>query len=107
VVARVSGPLFYANAVNVKEQLLALTAASDPRPGALVLDLAQSSDLDVETLDVLEELRAALAADGVELRLADVHAPAQELLRRSGLADRVRIAPTVDAGVGDPVRGSD
>jgi MFS superfamily sulfate permease-like transporter len=40
-----------------------------------------------------------LRADGIELRFGGVHAPVAELLRRSGLADRVRGEPTVDAAV--------
>jgi anti-anti-sigma factor len=99
VVARVEGPLFYANAASVKERLLALVRAQAQRPQALVLDLAQSSDLDVETLDALSDLSIALASEGVELRLASVRARVLEILRRGGLAERLRIEPTVDAAV--------
>jgi MFS superfamily sulfate permease-like transporter len=98
VVARVDWPLFYPNAVNVKEHLLALVRDAGERPGALVLELDQS-DIDVETLDVLAELNEALAAESVELRLASVRVPVVELLRRSGLTERVRIEPTLDAAV--------
>lgn len=99
VAARVDGPLFYANAVAVKERLLDLVHAAEPRPGALVLDLAESPDLDVETLDMLAELADALAADGVELRLAAVRSRAVELLRRRGLVSRIPVEPTLDAAV--------
>jgi MFS superfamily sulfate permease-like transporter len=83
--------------VTIKERVLAESRAVDPRPRAVVLDLAQNAELDVETVDVLDELAAALAADGIELRLAEVRAPALEMLRRSGLADHVAVAPTLDA----------
>jgi sulfate permease, SulP family len=99
LVARSDGPLLYANAVNVRERILALVAAADPPPAVVVLDLGASADLDVETLDALDALAHALTAQGIELRLAAVHAPAAELLRRAGLADRVRVEPTVDAAV--------
>ncbi len=46
--------------------------------------------------DTLGELVDALAADGIELRLANVRAPALAILRRAGIADRVRIAPSLD-----------
>ena len=95
--ARTDGPLFYANASNVKERLLELVR--DSRPEALVLDLGANYDLDLETLDTLGELGGTLAKEGVELRLAGVHAPVLELLRRGGLADRVRIDPTLDAAI--------
>jgi high affinity sulfate transporter 1 len=99
VVARVDGPLFYANAANVKEQLLAVAQARKDRVPALVLDLAESPDLDVETLDMLSELTDALAAEGIELRLASVRSQARELLARSGLAARVRMDRTIDAAL--------
>jgi SulP family sulfate permease len=94
--ARVDGPLFYANAVNVKDQLLERVRAADAPPAALVLELDQN-DIDVESLDMLAELADALAAEGVDLRLAGVRAPVAGLLERSGLARRVRVERTLDA----------
>jgi MFS superfamily sulfate permease-like transporter len=102
LVARVDGPLFYANSVSVKERLLELVRARDPRPRALVLELAESPDLDVETLDALGDLATMLAAEGIELRLASVRGPALALLERGGLDRRVRIEPTVDAALDVP-----
>jgi high affinity sulfate transporter 1 len=99
LVARVDGPLFYANAVSVKERLLELVRAREPRPGALVLELAESPDLDVGTLDAVADLAAVLANEGMELRLSSVRVPARGMLERGGLDGRVRIEPTVDAAV--------
>jgi sulfate permease, SulP family len=93
------GPLMYANAVYVRERILALVRAADPPPEVVVVDLGASSDLDVETLDDFADLASALQAEGVELRFGAVHAQARELLRRSGLADRVRAEPTIDAAI--------
>jgi SulP family sulfate permease len=96
VAARVDGPLFYANASTVETQLLSFVASADPRPDALVLDLAGSTELDVESLDMLAELAERLRADGVELRLAAVRAPAHALLERRGLLPLVRVEATLD-----------
>jgi high affinity sulfate transporter 1 len=100
VAVRIDGPLFYANALAVQERLLALVRATAPRPATVVLDLTESSGLDVESLDMLADLAGRLAAEDVELRLGGVHAPANELLRRSGLADRIRVEPTIEAAAG-------
>ena len=100
VVARVDGPLFYANAGTVKDRLVALAGGLEPRPAVAVLSLDQS-DLDLETLDMLDELADTLAGLGVELRLAGVRTRPRELLRRTGLADRVRLEPTLDAATRD------
>jgi high affinity sulfate transporter 1 len=99
VVIRPDAPLFYANVVAVKERVLAEARTADPRPAAVVLDIAQSPELDVETVDVLGELADALGAEGSELRLAEVRVPVLGILGRSGLADRVTIAPTLDAAI--------
>ena len=93
------GPLLYANVHDAKQHVLDLFAAADPAPARLVLDLGNSSDLDVETLDAFGELAAAI---GGELWLAAVHVRPARLLHRAGLDDRVRIAPTLD----DAVRGA-
>ena len=89
-VTRVAGPLFYGNATTVKEHLLALVRDADESPGVVVLELEQD-DIDVEALDMLAELFDALAAQSAELRLTVEHERVHELLRRSGLAERVRI----------------
>jgi sulfate permease, SulP family len=100
-VVAVEGPLFYANAATVKKRLVEALEAAEPKPAAIVLDLARNDEIDVQSLDMLGELADELAARQVELRLAGVHVPVLELLRRSGLAERVRIEPTLDAAVRD------
>lgn len=95
LVARVDGPLFYANAVSVKDRLV--TQIQLDRPKAVVLDLGMSRDLDVATLDTLRELDDALAKEQIELVLANVGVRAAEMLARAGL--ELRIAPTVDSAV--------
>jgi high affinity sulfate transporter 1 len=104
VAVRVDGPLFFANSSAVKERLLGVVRAADPPPQVVVLDLAESPGLDVETLDMLGEIAVALEAEGVEFRLASVRAPALRLLRRGGLDGRISIDPTLDAAVADPRR---
>jgi anti-anti-sigma regulatory factor len=99
-VVRSDGPLFYANAVSVKEYVLATARADGAR--AVVIDISGSTDLDVETVDALTELADALAADRVDLRLSGVRRPAAGMPSRSGLAERVTIEPTVDAAVHHP-----
>ena len=99
VVAGAEGPLFYANAETVKKRLVESVYAAQPKPAALVLDLARNDEIDVQALDMLGDLADELASRGVELRLAGVHVRVLELLRRSGLAARVHIEPTLDAAV--------
>lgn len=88
VAVRVDGPLFYANAVKVKDHVLALVRDAEPRPRTVELELDQG-DIDVEALDMLGKLAGALAAGGAQLRLTGVHEPVLGMLRRSGLAELV------------------
>ena len=100
LVAGSDGPLLYANAVYVRERIVGLVHDADPRPQVVVVDLGTTTDLDVETLDDFGDLATSLKAEGIELRFGGVHARPAELLRRSGLAGRVRAEPTIDAAVG-------
>jgi high affinity sulfate transporter 1 len=101
VVARSDGPLLYPNANMVKERVLALAADADPRPHTVVLDLSNTTELDVQTADSIDELSQQLARDGIGLRLAAVRAPAREVLDRAGVSDRVPIAETIDGALAD------
>ena len=105
LVVRSDGPLFYANAVAVKERLIGLVREAEPTPQVVVLELAASADLDLATLDVLGELADELARSDTELRLAAVRTRAADALRRSGVANKVRIEPTVDDAAGREPRG--
>ena len=87
VLIRCDAPLLYPNANAVKEQVLALSAGA----GVVVLDLEVSVELDVQSADMLLELAAELRRDGIELRLARVHAPARAILRRAGVTDQVSV----------------
>jgi SulP family sulfate permease len=101
LVARSDGPLLYPNVNLVKDRVLALVAAADPRPRTVVLDLSSTTDLDVQTADTIDELHQQLARDGIELHLAAVRAPAREVLDRAGVSERVPIAATIDEALAD------
>ncbi len=100
VVVRLSGPLFYTNAVVVKEQLLAIAHAEPAPPARLVLDLSTSQELDLQACDSLGELSNELARDGTELRLADVSRRALGVLRAAGL--EVPASVTIDSSLEPP-----
>jgi MFS superfamily sulfate permease-like transporter len=87
--ARVDGPIFYGNAVKAKERLLAEVSSVTPQPGVVVLDVSETAEFDLEAADALSDLEAALARNGIELRLATVRSRALTILERSGLAERI------------------
>jgi sulfate permease, SulP family len=103
LVIRSDGPLFYPNADSVRERVLEQVAGAEPRPDVVVLDLSQSVELDLQSVDVIAELARQLRAEGVALRLAAVRAPAAVILERAGVTPGVAASPTVSAAVGDAV----
>ena len=108
LVIRSDGPLFYPNVDSVREHVLEAVAAADPRPEVVVLDLSQSVDLDLQSVDGIADLARQLQAEGVELRLAAVRAQSATILRRAGITPDMVAEPTVtaaiDAGVRPPAR---
>jgi sulfate permease, SulP family len=87
LVLRCDGPLFYPNANAVSDRVRELAAGAR----VVVLDLAVSTELDVQSADMLIELAAELRRDGTELRLTRVQPEALEVLRRSGVTDQVAV----------------
>ena len=65
LVLRLDGPLFFANADRFRESLNETLTASDPRPGAVVVDMEAVSYTDTDGADVLGELAGQMADHGV------------------------------------------
>jgi len=102
LVVRLDAPLYYANALTVSERVLGVVAAADPRPRALVFDATALDALDITSAEMLEKLVTRLRADGIELVVAEAHAPVVAFARRTGLLAHIgedRFYPTVDAAV--------
>ncbi|MEV6692265.1 sulfate permease [Micromonospora sp. NPDC051196] len=90
-VVRVDGPLYFANAQRLSDQLLAL---AEQRAGltAIVLDASAITDIDTDGATALAELRERLAGHEVVLHLATVRGPVRDLLDRAGVWQSVRDA---------------
>jgi sulfate permease, SulP family len=102
LILRLDSPLFYANAESVRDRTKALVDAADPRPRALLIDAVAQDDLDMTSADILKKLYMELRHEGIEVYLAEVHAPVLEFGRRAGLADVVpedHVFPTIAAAV--------
>jgi high affinity sulfate transporter 1 len=102
LVVRLDAPLYYANALTVSNRLLTALEAADPKPRAVVFDATALDSLDITSAEMLEKLVTKLRADGIELVVAEAHAPVVAFARRTGLLDVLgedRVYPTVDAAV--------
>jgi high affinity sulfate transporter 1 len=89
LMVRVEGQLFYANANAVKERVLARVDAEQRDVHEVLVDLIGSIDLDVETLDMLADLRDGLAAHELELRFIHTRSKVRAALGRRGLGELV------------------
>ena len=72
--------------------MLALARAASPAARVVVLDLAQSAELDLQTVDALGELADGIRERGGTLVVAAARQPVVEILRRGGVAEHVRLA---------------
>jgi MFS superfamily sulfate permease-like transporter len=94
--------MYYANALTVREQIKALVADTQPPPSAVVLDAATQDALDITSVDVLKGMVIELKDRGIDVFVAEVHAPVREIIQRIGLIELIgehHEFPTVDAAV--------
>ena len=89
VVLRPDETIFFANADGLREGIHGRVEAAERRIDSVILDLEMTNELDVPGAEMLEELHSELNRLGVQLMLAGVHAPALDLLERSGALEAI------------------
>lgn len=102
LIVRVDAQLYYANALTVRDNVKAMIAELAAPPRAVILDSAAWDEIDVTSTDVLKGLVKELHGNGIDVYLAEVHAPVLEYGRQTGLLDAIgedHVYPTVDAAV--------
>jgi high affinity sulfate transporter 1 len=100
-ILRFDAPLIFANAKAFRAQILRL-AHSEPKPEWIVVAAEPITDIDTTAADILYDLNQALAADGVNLVLAELKDPVREKIERYGLTTQIKprdFFPTVGAAV--------
>jgi SulP family sulfate permease len=102
LIIRLDAPIYYANALTVRERVKTLIAETQPPPHAIVLDFAGQDYLDITSSEMLKGLVVELKDQGIDIYVAEVHAPVMEFSQRMGLLEMIgedHIFPTVDAAV--------
>ena len=89
LIFRTNGILFFANANRVRNRVLAAIKSAGRPIKRVVLTLEASPEIDVTSLDMLEQLRNELSQNGIELAFARVPEPVRDLFRRSGYLERL------------------
>jgi MFS superfamily sulfate permease-like transporter len=102
LIVRLDAPMYYANALTVRDGVKAMIRQAASPPSAVVFDAEGQDDLDLTSADVLKGLVTELLGSGVAVYFADVHGPVLERARETGLLDVVpegRVFATVDLAV--------
>ncbi len=87
LILRPEGRLFFLNVQDVADQIAASTARYRPR--VVALDLSRVSDLEYSALQALIEGERRVTEHGVVVWLVGLNPGVLEMVRRSGLADRL------------------
>jgi SulP family sulfate permease len=102
LIVRPDVPIYYANALTVRDRVKAMLEETQPPPKAIILDVSAQDDLDLTSSDVLKSLVRQLQGKGMAVAMADVHTPIREFSRKTGLLELVgedHLFPTVDLAV--------
>jgi high affinity sulfate transporter 1 len=102
LIIRLDAPLYYANALTVREAVKSMIAGQEPPPQAVIFDMSTQDELDVTSADMVKGLVRQLCQSGLKVYFADVHAPVLERGRATGSLEAFgddNVFPTVDAAV--------
>jgi SulP family sulfate permease len=101
LLARIDGPLYFANAKFIRDWFVDHVQAH-PDCRTLIIDASAISDMDSSSIRSMRELEERLHARGIDLHLAAVRGPVQDVLARSGTWQESRA--TAHADVATAVR---
>jgi SulP family sulfate permease len=102
LIVRLDAPVYYANALTVRDAVRDMIAEQESPPRAVVLDAGTQDEVDVTSTEVVKGLVKQLREAGLDVYFADVHAPILERGRQTGLLEVIGgdcVFPTVDAAV--------
>ena len=100
LIFRPNGILFFANASRIRNRLRELVQETKAPLKAVVVNLEASPEIDVTSLEMLEQIRNELQEAGIELCFARVADPVCDLFTRSGFPlGKARIFPGLGVAV--------
>src|SRR5215471_16520662 len=102
-ILRLNGPLFFANALQFRNEVRSLLSGRIPLQ-AILINLHANFGIDLSSTDTLLGLVAEAEKTETEVLFAEIQDPVRHMFRRCGLLERIgedRLFPTVDDGVQD------
>jgi SulP family sulfate permease len=79
-----------------------MIAEMEAPPRAVIFDATTQDEIDVTSTDVIKSLFTELQGNGIQVYLAEVHAPVLDHGRKTGLLESIgedHVFPTVDLAV--------
>jgi high affinity sulfate transporter 1 len=102
LILRLDAPLYYANALTVRDQIFQKIKEAYQPLRAVLLDAAVQDSLDITSSDMLKSLIKRLNNQGIEVYFSEMQDSVLEFSAKTGLIDRIgadHIFSTVDAAV--------
>ena len=103
LIVRPDAQLYYANAQTFKNRVRDMVEQAASPPDTVIIDASAMDEIDFTTTEMLAQLIGQLRTKGIEVYLAEVHAPVLEGIDRAGLLDemggREHVFATVDMAV--------
>lgn len=102
LILRFDAPMYYANALTVREKIKNIMEERETPLRAVIIDSTAQDELDLTSLDVLKGMVKELQGKGVAVYVAELHTPVREYLRHTGLLDMIgeqNVFPTLDLAV--------
>ncbi|MFO7664441.1 MAG: SulP family inorganic anion transporter [Chloroflexota bacterium] len=89
IVYRFGGPLFFANAHVLREEVEDIIESGGGTLECLILDVEAVNDIDTTGVEVLEQVIKLVQAKGIYLAVSRAHSPVPDMLRRYGLMEHL------------------
>jgi SulP family sulfate permease len=102
LIVRLDAQVNYANALNVRDLVKTMIAEMEAPPRAVIFDASAQDEIDVTSTEVIKSLFKELHGRGIQVYLAEVHAPVLDQGRKTGLLESIgedHVFPTVDLAV--------
>ncbi len=102
LILRLDAPVYYANALTVRDRMMQLLEEAGPTVRAVVVDAVVQNSLDITGSDMLSGFVRRLRGRGIEVYFAELHGPVLEFAATTGLLEEIgedHLFATVDAAV--------
>ena len=89
LILRLDAPMYFANALTVREMMKTLVEESETPLHSVIFDATVQDELDITSAEVLKGVVKEMQGKSIAVYVAELHAPVREFSRRTGLLDQI------------------